>query len=94
MRNLILLGLVLAVGGCSVAATKMNSYIGGPIQMAVADYGRPHDTFDMPDGSKAYQWYFVRGGKYSERGQKSCRYTLYTDSRGVVTGYRDPVLGC
>jgi hypothetical protein len=38
------------------ASTIMKNYIGQPLQMPMLDYGPPLNAFDMPDGSRAFQW--------------------------------------
>ena len=57
MRYRILAGLLavaLSVGAC--ASSIMKSYMGEPLQEAMLDYGPPANAFDMPDGSRAFQW--------------------------------------
>lgn len=57
MRYTILAGLLavaLSVGAC--ASAIMRSYMGQPLQAAMLDYGPPVNAFDMPDGSRAFQW--------------------------------------
>jgi len=56
MRNLLLAGLMaaLALGGC--ASSIMQGYVGKSLQEAMIDYGPPANAFDMPDGSRAFQW--------------------------------------
>ena len=57
MRYTILAGLlavVLSVGAC--ASAIMQSYMGKPLQVVMLDYGPPANAFDMPDGSRAFQW--------------------------------------
>lgn len=49
-----LLTLVLALGGC--ASTIMKNYVGQPLQVAMIDHGPPVNAFDMPDGTRAFQW--------------------------------------
>ncbi len=56
LRNLLLAGLIglLALGGC--ASGIMRGYMGKSLQEAMLDYGPPANAFDMPDGSRAFQW--------------------------------------
>jgi hypothetical protein len=42
------------VAGC--ASQIMSGYIGQSLQEAMLDYGTPVNAFDMPDGSRAFQW--------------------------------------
>lgn len=47
------LPLVLLTG---CATEIMQGYVGRPVEAAMARYGRPDDTFDLPDGRRAFQW--------------------------------------
>ena len=40
--------------GC--ASQIMSGYLGEPVQMAMLDYGPPLNAFDLPDGTRAFQW--------------------------------------
>jgi hypothetical protein len=42
------------LSGC--ASTIMKNYVGQPLQIPMLDYGTPANAFDMPDGSRAFQW--------------------------------------
>lgn len=44
----------LALTGC--ASTVMKNYVGKPLQSAMLDHGPPVNAFDMPDGTRAFQW--------------------------------------
>jgi hypothetical protein len=46
--------LALAVVGC--ASSIMNGFVGRPLQSAMVRYGPPTNAFDMPDGTRAFQW--------------------------------------
>lgn len=46
--------VTIALSGC--ASTIMKNYVGRPLQMAMLDYGPPVNAFDMPDGTRAFQW--------------------------------------
>ena len=50
------IALALALAGC--AAETMNGLVGTDITQAVASYGPPVNSFDTPDGRKAFQWRF------------------------------------
>jgi hypothetical protein len=57
MRHILvsgLLALALMASGC--ASSIMRGYVGKPLQEAMLDYGPPSNAFDMPDGSRAFQW--------------------------------------
>ncbi|WP_315836564.1 hypothetical protein [Bradyrhizobium prioriisuperbiae] len=44
----------LVVAGC--ASQVMKSYVGQPIESAIADYGPPVNSFALDDGRRAFQW--------------------------------------
>lgn len=44
----------LLLGGC--ASSVMKGYIGQPLQTVMIDHGPPANAFDMPDGTRAFQW--------------------------------------
>lgn len=46
--------IALALSGC--ASQIMKGYVGQPLQMAMVDHGPPVNAFDMPDGTRAFQW--------------------------------------
>lgn len=48
------IALAFLVTGC--ASSIMRGYIGKPLQEVMLDYGPPVNAFDMPDGSRAFQW--------------------------------------
>lgn len=50
----IVIALALIVSGC--ASSIMQGYVGQTLQEAMLDYGPPANAFDMPDGSRAFQW--------------------------------------
>lgn len=53
MRNLLIIS-ALVLTGC--ASSIMQGYVGKSLQEAMIDYGPPANAFDMPDGSRAFQW--------------------------------------
>lgn len=53
MKLIAIFGTFL-VAGC--ASQIMSGYIGQSVQEAMLDYGPPINSFDMPDGSRAFQW--------------------------------------
>lgn len=55
-----IIAAALLVAGC--ATDVMRGYMGQPVQMAVVDYGNPVNAFDMPDGSRAFQWVIGQSG--------------------------------
>jgi hypothetical protein len=57
MKKLMLAGLLAFALGVSACASQiMSRYVGQTLQEAMIDYGPPANAFDMPDGSRAFQW--------------------------------------
>lgn len=58
------IGIAVAVllAGCSTAVSIMEGYVGEPIEKPIAQYGPPANSFDMPDGRRAFQWLFDSSG--------------------------------
>lgn len=52
--RVLMMAAALALSGCATQA--MNRYIGQPVQAAMARNGPPTNAFDMPDGTRAFQW--------------------------------------
>lgn len=48
--------MALAFGVVGCASQIMQGYMGKPLQEVMLDYGPPSNAFDMPDGSRAFQW--------------------------------------
>lgn len=46
--------LALALTGC--ASSIMKGFVGQPLQSVMIKYGAPANAFDMPDGTRAFQW--------------------------------------
>lgn len=59
-RLLIAAAGALALAGC--ATSEMQSYVGQPLQIAIARRGPPAFVFDMPDGRRAFQWEITSSG--------------------------------
>ena len=56
-RSATWIAAALALGlltGC--ASDIMQTYLGQPLEAAMARYGPPDASFDLPDGRRAYQW--------------------------------------
>ena len=53
--SLILFSLSLA--GC--ASTIMEGYVSRDISSVIANYGPPANTFDLPNGQRAFQWEII-----------------------------------
>lgn len=62
MKKAIVLALAIALGGC--ASTSMKGFTGKSINEAFFKYGRPENVFDLPDGRRAFQFYWG-GGAYA-----------------------------
>ena len=45
---------MVVTSGC--ASQIMQGYVGKTLQEAMLDSGTPANAFDMPDGSRAFQW--------------------------------------
>lgn len=56
MRYISILVLSLALAAC--ASTAMNKYVGGSVSEAYMSYGQPEAVFDLPDGRRAFQFYW------------------------------------
>lgn len=56
MIKRLILAFALAVSSAGCASQIMQGYIGEPIQEVMIDYGPPINAFDMPDGTRAFQW--------------------------------------
>ncbi len=56
MRSISILVLSLALAAC--ASTAMNKYVGGSVSEAYMSYGQPEAVFDLPDGRRAFQFYW------------------------------------
>lgn len=54
MRKLYRLLPLMLLAAC--ATDVMQGYVGRPVEAVMARYGRPDDTFDLPDGRRAFQW--------------------------------------
>ena len=59
MKKTIVMALALVLGGC--ASTAMKSFTGQSINEAFFKYGRPENVFDLPDGRRAFQFYWGGG---------------------------------
>ena len=58
-KIIVYLGIVLFVTGC--VSSHMKQYIGKDISYVMIDSGKPVNVFDMPNGLKAYQFYWGGG---------------------------------
>jgi hypothetical protein len=50
----VLVALCIVLQGC--ASTIMQSYVQQDLRTVMLDYGPPENAFDMPDGTRAFQW--------------------------------------
>lgn len=53
--------IVIALALCSCASTAMKRHIGQSINEAFFAYGKPENVFDLPDGRRAFQFYWGGG---------------------------------
>lgn len=58
-KALVTVTLALALAGC--ASTAMKRFVGGSVSEAYMAYGRPENVFDLPDGRRAFQFYWGGG---------------------------------
>lgn len=58
-----LLASVVLLGGVGCVSTHMKKYIGKDVVYIAVDSGPPVNVFDMPDGRRAFQYYWG-GGQY------------------------------
>lgn len=58
-RTLVAGFIAIVVAGC--ASTAMNRYVGGSVSEAYMAYGQPEAVFDLPDGRRAFQFYWGGG---------------------------------
>ncbi|WP_295442332.1 hypothetical protein [Sphingorhabdus sp. EL138] len=56
VRFAVLIVAALALTGC--ASTAMKRYVGSSISEAYLAYGQPANVFDLPDGRRAFQFYW------------------------------------
>lgn len=54
-QGIIMVAIAMALSGC--ASSIMQSYVGKDINEVIMDYGAPINSFDMPDGKRAFQWH-------------------------------------
>jgi hypothetical protein len=60
MRFISILALSLVLIAC--ASTAMNKFVGGSVSEAYMSYGQPEAVLDLPDGRRAFRFYWG-GGK-------------------------------
>ncbi|WP_262386386.1 hypothetical protein [Roseobacter fucihabitans] len=63
MRSKTLFGLaavLVSLAGC--ASQIMQGYVGKSITEPMLDYGKPTGVFDLPDGTRAFQWNITESG--------------------------------
>lgn len=54
LRNSALFALALVLSGC--ATQVLQGYVGKSVTEPMLDHGRPSNVFDLPDGTRAFQW--------------------------------------
>jgi hypothetical protein len=81
MKRLLVVGLLLS--GC--ASTAMKGFVGQPIEEAFFRYGKPVNTIDLPDGAKAYQFYWGGSGPIMVPGQSRTNVTTYGNTATLNT---------
>jgi hypothetical protein len=81
MKRVLLLALLL--GGC--ASTAMKGFMGQPIEEAFFRYGKPVNTIDLPDGAKAFQFYWGGSGPIMVPAQSRTNVTTYGNTATLNT---------
>jgi hypothetical protein len=81
MKKLILAALLLS--GC--ASTAMKGFIGQPIEEAFFRYGQPVNTINLPEGAKAFQFYWGGSGPIMLPAQSSTNIATYGNTATVNT---------
>ena len=56
LRPLLIMFVAVTISGC--ASTAMKRYVGDSISEAYLAYGQPENVFDLPDGRRAFQFYW------------------------------------
>lgn len=59
LRSLAILAVLVSLSAC--ASTAMNKFVGGSVSEAYLAYGQPENIFDLPDGRRAFQFYWGGG---------------------------------
>jgi len=58
MKRIVVWLSALMLTGC--VHQQMQSFIGKPVQFAAIEWGPPAGQFDMPDGTRVFQWTSVK----------------------------------
>ena len=104
MKRLIVVSAMLLTGCASMYLPQshynetVSKWVGKPIIDLVQKVGIPNKTMDLPDGSKAYEYYRTAGStgtaEITSRTTASldsvkwwCRTTYYTDKDGIIRHY-------
>ncbi len=80
MTRAFVLAACLLVAGC--ASDIMRAAVGKTLQEGMLEYGPPANAFDMPDGTRAFQWVWNYSGMTPS----------YATTTGTVTGYGNMAL--
>jgi hypothetical protein len=56
IRFILIFAFALKLSAC--ASTAMKRYVGGSVSEAYISYGQPEAVFDLPDGRRAFQFYW------------------------------------
>lgn len=60
IKLILAVSLAIFISGC--ASTIMQSYVQQDVRVVMLDYGPPENAFDMPDGTRAFQWIMRKSG--------------------------------
>lgn len=59
MRPIVILFILFSTALSGCASTIMKGYVSRDISAVVANYGPPINTFDLPNGQRAFQWEII-----------------------------------
>ncbi len=76
---------VAALALCGCASSIMKGFVGKPIETPIAQYGPYTNTFDLPDGRRAFQWNLKSSGAIPIT--TNSRSTVSLNSNGFGTSY-------
>jgi hypothetical protein len=96
MRNLGIVALCAALGGCAASTQEVRArlgehYIGQNVDQLVIDFGPPASTFKMNSGDTSYIWQLgnqtnaVGGNGAAIASTNFCKVSVVANKTGVVT---------
>jgi hypothetical protein len=81
-----ILFFIVILPACTVVTlnTKMESWVGKPIDDVSASWGAPDSSISRSDGGTTYTWTTINS---DDRDAKSCQKTIVTDSKDIVVSW-------